>query len=94
MLISTTEAFAKLPDPVNLGHIQTPYVGARLYRSMPRDQLFAWITGLAALRSIYLADDWIADDQMATIAADFAEIFPNLVLEWSFDGLAGGKHGR
>lgn len=93
-MISTTEAFLKLPAPVNLGHIHTLYVGARLYRSIPRDQLFVWIEGLVALRSIHLADDWIADDQMATIAADFARTFPNVVFQWSFDGLAGGKHGR
>lgn len=93
-MINTAEALAKLPDTVNLGHIQTLHIGARLYRSIPRDQLFSWIAGLAALRYIHLSDDWIADDQMSTIASEFAEAFPSVDFEWSFEGLAGGKHGR
>lgn len=94
LVITTSEAFQKLPAPGDMDHIQTLHIGARLYRSMPRDELFAWIAGFAALRSIYLADDWIPDDQMTTVAAEFTESFPSVAFKWSHDGLAGGKHGR
>lgn len=94
LIVSTAEAVAKLPNPAHLAHVEALHMGARFYQSIPRDQLFAWIAGFPALRSIYLADDWIANDQMAAIADDFGLTFPSVNFEWSFDGLAGGKHGR
>ncbi|WP_157928959.1 hypothetical protein [Pararhizobium haloflavum] len=94
LVIGTPEAFIELRDTANLGQVESLHIGARFYQSMQRDQLFAWIGRLPALRLIHMADDWIADDQMAAVAAAFAASFPSVDFAWSHDCLAGGKHGR
>jgi hypothetical protein len=43
LVVSTLEAFIELLDAANLGQVESLHIGARLYRSMPRELLFAWI---------------------------------------------------
>ncbi|MDH4992099.1 hypothetical protein QEZ48_14865 [Aquamicrobium lusatiense] len=94
LVVSTPEAFANQPAPAELGHIETLHIGARCFGLIPRDQLFAWVAHLSSLQYIHLADDWIPDNQMASIAEEFTASFPNVKFIWSYEGLAGGKHGR
>lgn len=94
LVIGTPEAFMELRNGADLRQVESLHIGARFFRSMQRDQLLAWIAGLPALQFIHLADDWIADDQMAAVAAAFEESFPSVGFSWTFDGLAGGMHGR
>lgn len=94
VLVSTEAARLALPDPDQMGDTVTVELGAQLFAAMPRAELIAWIKRFPSLRVIRLADDWIADDQMDAVAADFAVALPGVDFGWTHQGLAGGKHGR
>jgi hypothetical protein len=94
LVVTTREEFGELQDTSQLNHVQTLYIGARFYDTVSRTELFRWISSLTGLRTITLADDWISDGQMQSVASDFATAFPMIDFRWSYDGLAGGKHGR
>ncbi|VFR86061.1 hypothetical protein RAN3_3312 [plant metagenome] len=94
LVLKSEEALREIPDPAALHHVEMVHLGARLYGAVPHAELADWLTRLPALQRIHLADDWIPDEQMAAVAAAFAASFPDKQFFWSYDALAGGKHGR
>lgn len=94
LLVNTEEVLRTLPDPAKLEHVHTVYLGARLHAEVMREELFDWIARLPSIRRVFLSDDWIADEEMPAVEADFAASLPDVKFHWSYDGLVGGKHGR
>ncbi|MCG6117741.1 MAG: hypothetical protein MEQ07_06055 [Aquimonas sp.] len=82
------EQTGEMADITRLG------IGPRLYASLPRDELLARLAGFPKLAIILLADDWIADGDMAAVRRAFEEALPEVQFLWTDAGLTGGKHGR
>ncbi|KJG01501.1 hypothetical protein UA32_02460 [Photobacterium angustum] len=69
-------------------------VGAKCYSEVGLSNLYKRIAKYKNITKVSVADDRILDPDMPSVKAKFEKLFPNASFEWSYDLLAGGKHGR
>lgn len=69
-------------------------LGARCVSGITIDALTQRITYLQKLNTISLSDDLIPNCEMPKIKEAFNRAFPVIDFKWTYDCLAGGKHGR
>ncbi|WP_160151711.1 hypothetical protein [Microbulbifer sp. ALW1] len=69
-------------------------VGAKCYSCVGLEKLISELAIYKNVTEIEVADDRIQDEDMAHTRSLFLESFPLATFKWSYDSLAGGKHGR
>jgi hypothetical protein len=69
-------------------------VGAQCYSEIGIAELLTRLEKYSNVTSLVIADDRIKDDDMAEVQAIVTKKFTLATFKWTYDGLAGGKHGR
>jgi hypothetical protein len=69
-------------------------IGAQCYSVIGIAGLLTRLEKYSKVTSLVVADDRIKDDDMAGAQASFTKQFTLATFKWTYDGLAGGKHGR
>lgn len=69
-------------------------IGDKCYSCIGLEEIYERIAVYTNVTAIEVADDRIPDQEIPIVERRFAEIFPSAKFKWSYDALAGGKHGR
>ncbi|MFV8784045.1 hypothetical protein ACNKU7_16615 [Microbulbifer sp. SA54] len=69
-------------------------VGAKYYSCVGLEKLISELAIYKNISEIELADDRIHDHDMDHVKSQILQEFPSASFKWSYDLLAGGKHGR
>ena len=87
-------ALIRAENELNIEMVTSIRVGAKCYSTIGLNNLYKRLSKYKNVIKVVVADDRILDPDMPHVQTQFEKTFPNASFDWSYDLLAGGKHGR